>query len=194
VGSDPPPDDMRLAGYALSAVAEGRPAIVIPRHLEHARMSSYPFDAQDRPERPVRSRQVRDECLGDHPAEQGLLLPREIFQCRSKRGRSLKRRHEESAAPSVSRRANMSSADSCTIPRPPRLGAPAPFWRQAYSRASTLTSGTGTVPDLVRSRSALQVRTDAKTRLCRRRRGLPRLHDLSRFAPRVVAPLSPRLP
>ena len=72
--SDPPPDDMRLARYAFFPVAKGRPAIVIPCHLEHARMSSHPLDPQAWPERPVRSRQVRDEGLQNHLAEQGLLL------------------------------------------------------------------------------------------------------------------------
>jgi len=93
VGSDPPPDDMRLAGCALFAVAEGRPAIVIPSHLEHARMSSHPLDAQAWPERPVRSRQVRDECLGDHLAEHGLLLPREVLPVPLETRKRLKRRH-----------------------------------------------------------------------------------------------------
>jgi hypothetical protein len=87
MGSDPAPDDMRLAGYALLALAEGRPAIVIPGHLKHARMSSHPIDAQARLERPVRSRQVRDECLGDHLADSACCCRVRFFQSRSKRGR-----------------------------------------------------------------------------------------------------------
>jgi len=38
-GFHPPPDDMRLAGYALFALAEGGPTIVVPCHLEQASRS-----------------------------------------------------------------------------------------------------------------------------------------------------------
>ena len=86
VGSDPPPDDMRLAGYALFAVARCHCAIVIPGHLEHARMSSHPLDAQAR--RNGRSATARwDECLGDHLRNRACCCRVRFFQSRSKRGR-----------------------------------------------------------------------------------------------------------
>jgi hypothetical protein len=54
VGSDAPPDDVRLPGHAFGSVAEGGAAIVVPGHLEHVRVGLHAFEAQTRPERPFR--------------------------------------------------------------------------------------------------------------------------------------------
>ena len=46
VGSDSPSDDVRLTGYPFFPVAEGCPTVVIPCHLEHARVGGHPLDPQ----------------------------------------------------------------------------------------------------------------------------------------------------
>ena len=125
VGSDPPPDDVRLAGYSFFPVTEGRPTVVIPRHLENTRMGGHPLDAQARSERPVRGRQVGHEGFHDHLAEQGLLLRGEILPVPLETRKRLKRRRQASAAPSASRWANISSADSRTVPRPTAMSSSA---------------------------------------------------------------------
>jgi len=109
---------VRLARYAFFPVAEGRPAVVVPCHLEHAWMSGDAFDAQAWPERTVRGYQIRNEDLKNYLAEQVLLLRGELLPVPLKTGKRLERRHQASAAPSSSRWANMSSADSCDVPRP----------------------------------------------------------------------------
>src|ERR1700685_3817627 len=78
-GPDAPPDDVRLAGHAFGSVAEGGAAIVVPGHREHVRVDFHAFDAQTRPERPVRGRQVRHEGVLDHLAEDAPLLGREVL-------------------------------------------------------------------------------------------------------------------
>ena len=65
VGSYAPPDDVRLAGDAFSPVAEGRPPVAVPCHLEYARVRGHAFHAQARPEGAVRDDEVRDEGFLD---------------------------------------------------------------------------------------------------------------------------------
>ena len=66
MGSDAPPDNVRLPGYAFGSVAEGGAAIVVPGHLEHVRVSFHAFDAQARPERPIRGQKIRHEGFPDY--------------------------------------------------------------------------------------------------------------------------------
>jgi hypothetical protein len=46
VGAYAAPDDERLPGYASGPVAEGRAAVIVPRHLEHARVGGHAFNTQ----------------------------------------------------------------------------------------------------------------------------------------------------
>src|SRR5690242_20918854 len=88
-------------------------------------MSSHPLDPQPWPEWPVRGSQVRHEGLQDHLAEQGLLLRGEVLPVPLETRKRLKCRHQASAAPSPSKWANMSSADSCAVPRPAAISSSA---------------------------------------------------------------------
>ena len=98
VGSDAPPDDVRLAGHTLGSVTEGGAAVVVPRHLEHASVGLHPFDTQAWPERPVRGRQVGHESLHHDLAEHGPLPWREILPVSLETRERLERRHQGSAA------------------------------------------------------------------------------------------------
>jgi tetratricopeptide (TPR) repeat protein len=103
VGPYAPPDDVRLAGDAFSPVAEGRPPVAVPCHLEHARVGGHAFHAQARPEGAVRDSEVRDEGFLDHLGEGGPLLRREVLPVLLEAGKRLEGRHHSSVAPMPSR-------------------------------------------------------------------------------------------
>jgi hypothetical protein len=124
MGSNAPPDDVRLAWHAFGSVAEGGAAVVVPGHLEHVRMGFHAFDPQARPERPVRGHQVRHEGVPDHLKERSPLLRLQVLPVFLETRQRLERRHQASAA-SSSRCANMSSADSCTVPSPAAISSSA---------------------------------------------------------------------
>src|SRR5580704_7200290 len=63
LGSDPPPDHVRLAWHAFGPVAKSRAPVVSPGHLEHARVGRHAFDPQARPERAVGGHQIGHEGL-----------------------------------------------------------------------------------------------------------------------------------
>src|ERR1700730_15659674 len=119
VGPDAPPDHVRLPGHAFLAVAEGGPAVRCPGHLEDARMRGDPLDPQAGTERPVGGIQVRDERFLDHLAECVPLLAGELAPVSLEPRRQLERGHQASSSPvTVSRCANISSADGKTRPGP----------------------------------------------------------------------------
>src|ERR1700689_791802 len=132
VSSDASPDDMRLAGHAFSSVAEGGAAIVVPGHLKYVRVGFHAFDPQTRAERPVRGHQVRHEGFLDYLAERISLLGCQVLPVLLETRQRLERWHQASAA-TASRCVNMSSADSCAVPRPAAISSsasrsPASHW------------------------------------------------------------------
>jgi hypothetical protein len=76
VRSDPPPDDVRLAGLNLDTVGKGRTTVRRPRQLPHTRMVLNALDAQPRAKSLAGAGQVSDE-LGDGLPEDSLLLWRQ---------------------------------------------------------------------------------------------------------------------
>jgi len=93
VGADATPDDVRLPGNALLAVAEGGPAVRCPGQLEDARMRGDALDPQAGTERPVGGIQVRNDRFLDHLAECVPLLAGEPAPVSLEPGRQLERGH-----------------------------------------------------------------------------------------------------
>src|ERR1700722_10857672 len=103
VGADASPNNVRLAGHALVAIAEGGSTVAIPCHIEDARVSGHALYPQSWPERAVWSRKVRYESFRDHLTKGGLLLRCEFLPVSLKAGKDLKRGHQASEAPRPSR-------------------------------------------------------------------------------------------
>src|SRR5215472_13548273 len=125
MGSDPPPNDVRLTSDPLRTVTECGPPVAVPRHFEDAVVTGHAPHAQSRPERPVRRHQIRYEGIRNHLAKRRLLLGRQLLPVSFEARERLERRHYSSAEPSASRWSNMASTDAWLTPRPAAISSSA---------------------------------------------------------------------